>query len=386
MRFSTMQWHDTRPLVMVRVWTASCSSLPGRVSPLTSPPWVTTPASPGASRSTSWQPTGHTASVNAKDWERDLDIAGIFLLSTPAVVECTAAPVCWPASPATEPTRSPTWCSPVCPSRPSGRRSPWSSPAVQTPSRYHVDWRKFAEREVGRAKAARTVFTEEIFFDEFLVTTGASLEVGGQTYNKLCSGSLCCLVRLTSGAEAVKVGVFRGLHTVAGSYFMEVCLVTNIPPSSRLKISVAGREYLITLRIFSKAIMLKIKKNCNLLTYWVVSLTLRTHVDPVEISGSFRNLQLGWRLPSGRDLQTDQSGPGRPVQCGRPPQLHRHRRHHRQEIRPRLTTVSVNVLHHFYRERQLYLFVWIYLFKARWRSASQNCFPHCNWNMLNCWL
>ena len=114
---------------------------------------------------------------------------------------------------------------------------------------------------MGRAKAARTVFTEEIFFDEFLVTTGASLVVGGQTYNKLCSGSLCCLVRLTSGAEAVKVGVFRGLHTVAGSYFMEVCLVTNIPPSSRLKISVAGREFLLTLRIFSIAIMLKILKN-----------------------------------------------------------------------------------------------------------------------------
>ena len=93
----------------------------------------------------------------------------------------------------------------------------------------------------------------------------------------------------------------------------------------------------------------------------MVSLTWKTHVDPVEISGSFRNLQLGWRLPSGRDLQTDQSGRGRPVQCGRPQQLHRHRRHHRQEIRPRLTTVSVNVLLIFIEnDNYIYLFGFIY--------------------------
>ena len=40
----------------------------------------------------------------------------------------------------------------------------------------------------------------------------------------------------------MKVGVFRGLHTVAGQYFMEICLVTNIPPSANIKISLAGLQ------------------------------------------------------------------------------------------------------------------------------------------------
>ena len=79
------------------------------------------------------------------------------------------------------------------------------------------------------------------------MAAGTSLEPGpaGQQYYKICQESLCCLVRLTGdlgpgGLQEIKVGVFRGLHTVAGQYFMEVCLLTNIPATANIKISMAG--------------------------------------------------------------------------------------------------------------------------------------------------
>ena len=78
------------------------------------------------------------------------------------------------------------------------------------------------------------------------MSSGADLEVGGESYNKLCSGSLCCLVRFTRGADTLKFAVFRGLHTVAGRYFMEVCLVTNIPAGSDTEISLTGSYLYIT--------------------------------------------------------------------------------------------------------------------------------------------
>ena len=37
-----------------------------------------------------------------------------------------------------------------------------------------------------------------------------------------------------------------GLHTVAGRYFMEVCLVTNIPAGSDTEISLTGSYLYIT--------------------------------------------------------------------------------------------------------------------------------------------
>ena len=82
------------------------------------------------------------------------------------------------------------------------------------------------------------------------MTPGVSLEPGAAgPYYKICQNTLCCLVRLTTdlgtgGADLgeMKVGVFRGLHTVAGQYFMEICLVTNIPPSANIKISLAGLQ------------------------------------------------------------------------------------------------------------------------------------------------
>ena len=72
------------------------------------------------------------------------------------------------------------------------------------------------------------------------MSSGADLEVGGAEYNKLCSGPLCCLLRFTTGGETLRFAVFRGLHTVAGHYFMEICLITNIPAGSGIEISLAG--------------------------------------------------------------------------------------------------------------------------------------------------
>ena len=93
----------------------------------------------------------------------------------------------------------------------------------------------------------RNTFSEKIFYDEFLMTTALSLEPGpAGPYYKICQNTLCCLVRLTTGLGTgadlgeMNVGVFRGLHTVAGQYFMEICLITNIPPSANIKISLAG--------------------------------------------------------------------------------------------------------------------------------------------------
>ena len=93
----------------------------------------------------------------------------------------------------------------------------------------------------------RNTFSEKIFYDQFLMTTGLSLETGAAgPYYKICQNTLCCLLRLSTGQGTgedlgrMKVGVFRGLHTVAGQYFMEICLVTNIPPSANIKISLAG--------------------------------------------------------------------------------------------------------------------------------------------------
>ena len=108
-------------------------------------------------------------------------------------------------------------------------------------------WSQFAEREVSQARSVRNTFSEKIFYDEFLMAAGTSLEprAAGQHYYKICQDSLCCLVRLTGdpgtgGLQGMKVGVFRGLHTVAGQYFMEICLLTNIPTTANIKISMAG--------------------------------------------------------------------------------------------------------------------------------------------------
>ena len=72
------------------------------------------------------------------------------------------------------------------------------------------------------------------------MSSGTDLEVGGAEYNKLCSGPLCCLLRFTRRGETLRFAVFRGLHTVAGHNFMEICLVTNIPAGSTVEISLAG--------------------------------------------------------------------------------------------------------------------------------------------------
>ena len=84
------------------------------------------------------------------------------------------------------------------------------------------------------------------------MATGMSLEPEAAgpywPYYKICQNTLCCLVRLTTdlatGADLgqMKVGVFRGLHTVAGQYFMEICLLTNIPATANIKISLAGLQ------------------------------------------------------------------------------------------------------------------------------------------------
>ena len=84
------------------------------------------------------------------------------------------------------------------------------------------------------------------------MATGLSLEPGAagpyRPYYKICQNTLCCLVRLTPGLATgvdlgqMKVGVFRGLHTVAGQYFMEICLLTNIPATANIKISLAGLQ------------------------------------------------------------------------------------------------------------------------------------------------
>ena len=80
------------------------------------------------------------------------------------------------------------------------------------------------------------------------MAAGINLETGpAGPYSKICEDTLCCLVRVRpdqrgpGGLEDIKIGVFRGLHTVAGQYFMEICLLTNIPPNANIKISIAGR-------------------------------------------------------------------------------------------------------------------------------------------------
>ena len=88
----------------------------------------------------------------------------------------------------------------------------------------------------------RKTFREKIFYDEFIMAAGLSFRTDpAWSYKKICEDTLCCLVRFSRDLEGVKVGVFRGLHTVAGQYFLEVCLVTNIPPSANIKISIAGQ-------------------------------------------------------------------------------------------------------------------------------------------------